>query len=146
MGYIRRKSKELVTPDFLDFVQEKEGLTEEEEEKIVIREVINILEDKLRLTDGLLDSEEIFEERLDKILFAPPNQRKTYIQENLNDMTDGFVEYVQRELKSIPDTDSKVVLASVLQLIGQLKKVDVDESSLQGLLKKADATLGELVH
>ena len=111
-GYVRRNVKTVVTNDFLLFLKEKVdnyGESEEDQdEKSVVNEIIAVIEEKLRQTDGLVDSSVIFETRLDKILFAPPNQRKTYIQENLNDMTEGFVEYIQKELRSSPDTDSKV--------------------------------------
>jgi hypothetical protein len=44
-----------------------------------------------------------------------------YIEENVNEMTDGFIAFVQKELKGSDDTDSKVVIASLLQLIGQVR-------------------------
>lgn len=57
-------------------------------------------------------------------------------------MTNGFVEFIQNELKSTEDQDGKVVLASVLQLIGNVKGSNfLGEQT--ALLKKADASLGE---
>ena len=80
--------------------------------------------------------------RLDKILFTSPNQRKAVIMESLEDMTPGFVEYIQREMKSTSDGDNKVVYASILQLIGQCKGADLlggDAAILTG----ADVSLGD---
>lgn len=84
-----------------------------------------MVQEKLRLTDGIADSGVVFERRLDKILFAPPNARRDFIKQNAAEMTAGFVEYVQSELKQMADQDSKVVLASVLQMIGQVKNEDL---------------------
>lgn len=112
IGYVRRNAKSVLTNDFLLFLNEKLekfGNNEEDvDEKNVLVEVIAIIDEKLKQTDGLVDSAVVFESRLDKILFAPPNQRKTYIEENIDEMSVGFVEYIQRELRSSPDTDSKV--------------------------------------
>lgn len=150
-GYIRKNSKDVVDNEFLLFLKEKfeqYDLTnaDDADEREVIGQIIVMIEDKFRQTDGLVDSTAIFESRLDKILFAPPNQRKNYIQETVADMTEGFVEYVQKELRSSPDTESKVVLATILQLIGQVKQIQLDsrvESDMNILLKQADSTLGE---
>lgn len=122
IGYVRRNAKSVLTNDFLLFLNEKlenfGNNDEDEDEKNVLVEVIAIINEKLKQTDGLVDSAVIFESRLDKILFAPPNQRKTYIEENIEDMSVGFVEYIQRELRASPDTDSKVyhLIISVLRL------------------------------
>lgn len=144
-GFIQRRAKEVVSDDFLDFVQYKiEEECDDEEEKDVLREIIALIEEKLRQTDGLgKDGEMIFEMRLDKLLFAPPNVRKKFIQDNLNDYTPGFIEYVQKELTAAPDTDSKVVLASVLQLIGQVKDTNLIQDGDSSLLSMADSSLGD---
>jgi len=84
----------------------------------------------------------VFENRLDKILFTAPNLRRNLIEEKLDEMTDGFVEYVQSEMKTTMDSDSKVVLASILQMIGQLKNADLLGKNAN-VLKEADASLGE---
>jgi hypothetical protein len=94
------------------------------------------------MTDGITDSGVVFEKRLDKILFAPPNARRDYIKENINDMTLGFIEYVQNELKVMTDADSKVVLASVLQMIGQAKNEDLLGTDVS-VLTQADGNLGD---
>eukprot|EP01038_Epipyxis_sp_PR26KG_P004842 gene4842-6787_t len=141
-GFIRRRTQDIVSEDFLEFLQEKLLTCHEEDEKQVLNEIINLVVDKLRETDGLSDSGIVFESRLDRILFKPPNQRRDYIKENINDMTLGFIEYVQKEMKSMTDIDSKVVLASVLQLIGQEKNEDLLGNSAV-ILSKADATLGD---
>lgn len=111
-GYLRKNTKNVVNDDFLLFLKEKiESIgsgEDEEEEKEVLSMVIDAIEAKIRQTDGLTDSEMVFESRLDKILFAPPNQRKQFIEENADLMTEGFVQYIQQELRASGDTDSKV--------------------------------------
>lgn len=96
----------------------------------------------LRMTDGVSGADIVFEKRLDKILFAPPNIRRDFIKENMNDMTPGFIEYIQQELKATEDSDSKVVLASILQMIGQVKNQDLLGENVQ-VLTAADESLGD---
>ena len=141
-GYIRRRSKDVVTDDFREYLDERLADCQDEDEKQVLSEITLLLTEKLRLSDGLVDSEEVFEARLDKILFTSPNQRKAFIQENIAEMSLGMVEYVQREMKETSDTDSKVVFASILQLIGQAKGADL-LGSLAGILSGADSSLGD---
>jgi len=141
-GFIRRRAKDVVNDDFLDFLDSKLESSEDEELKQVIKEIIDSIEGRLDLTDGLVDSGVVFEKRLDKILFTPPNQRKIYIEENKADMTLGFIDYIQSEMKSMEDMDSKVVMASILQIIGQVKQTDLLGSNA-AILKNADASLGE---
>jgi hypothetical protein len=113
----------LITFAFIIPIQEE---SDDEEEADVLKSIVTLIQEKLRQTDGLgADSDMIFEMRLDKLLFAPPNSRKTYITENIDDFSEGFVEYVQKELRTVVDTDSKVVLASCLQLIGQVKETNL---------------------
>lgn len=82
---------------------------DQEEERVVLKSIIASVADKLRQTDGMgTDSSLIFERRLDKIIFTPPNQRRSYIAEHSEEMTPGFVEFVQNELKATADQDSKV--------------------------------------
>lgn len=141
-GFIRRRSTDLLSEDFKDFLEEKLLECEEEDEKDVLSEIIGIIDEKLRQTDGMSDSGVAYESRLDKILFTPPNARRDYITEKIEEMTAGFVGYVQKEMKSTTDTDSKVVLASILQLIGQVKNTDLLGNNA-ALLKNADASLGD---
>ena len=94
------------------------------------------------MTDGVSGADIVFEKRLDKILFAPPNIRRDFIKENMNDMTPGFIEYIQQELKATEDSDSKVVLASILQMIGQVKNQDLLGENVQ-VLTAADESLGD---
>jgi hypothetical protein len=142
LGFIRKKSKEVVNKDFLSFLENKKSNCHEEDEKQVVEEIIDLISEKLKQTDGLTDSGVVFENRLDKILFKAPNLRRGFIKENAVEMTDGFIDYVQKELKSNTDIDSKVVLASILQLIGQEKNVDLLGKNVE-ILKKADSSLGE---
>lgn len=141
-GFIRRRSKDVVTDDFLDFLDSKLESSDDEELQQVIKEIIESIEGRLDMTDGLVDSGVVFEKRLDKILFTPPNQRKIFIEENKADMTLGFIDYIQSEMRNMEDTDSKVVMASILQMIGQLKQTDLLGSNA-AILKNADASLGE---
>lgn len=80
-GYLQRRAKEVVTEDFLDFVEYKLDESDDDDEKEVLSAIIGMIEEKLRQTDGLgADSDIIFETRLDKLLFAPPSNRKKYIE------------------------------------------------------------------
>jgi len=141
-GFIRRRSKDVVTDDFLDFLDSKLESSDDEELQQVIKEIIETIEGRLDITDGLVDSGVVFEKRLDKILFTPPNQRKIFIEENKADMTLGFIDYIQSEMRNMEDMDSKVVMASILQMIGQVKQTDLLGSNA-AILKNADASLGE---
>jgi hypothetical protein len=141
-GYIRRRSKDVVSEDFREYLEERLADCQDEDEKQVLSEITQMLTEKLRLSDGLVDSEEVFESRLDRILFTSPNLRKAYILENIPEMSLGFVEFIQKEMKETTDTDSKVVFASILQLIGQAKGSDL-LGSMAGILAGADATLGD---
>lgn len=124
-GYIKRKSHDLVNDDFLDFLEERIELCQDSDEKNVLTEVINAIQYRISKSDGLLDSDLVYERRLDRILFASPQKRRDLITDTVDDMTTGFISYIQDELKAADDTDVKVVLASVLQLIGQVKNVDL---------------------
>jgi uncharacterized protein (DUF2267 family) len=141
-GYMLRNSKDVVTEDFLEYICERINGCDDADEKRVFKDIEKMLQDKLRMTDGLFDSGIVFENRLDKILFTAPNLRKALIEEKIDDMTDGFIEYVQKELKTTTDSDSKVVLASVLQMIGQFKNSDLLGKDVS-VLKAADASLGD---
>lgn len=141
-GYMLRNSKDVVTEDFFEYLGERIESCDDPDEKRVFQDVYKMLEERLRMTDGLIDSGVVFENRLDKILFTAPNLRKALIEEKLDEMTDGFIEYVQKELKTTSDSDSKVVLASILQMIGQLKNADLLGKDAT-VLKAADATLGD---
>lgn len=143
-AYVNRRSKEVVSEDFLDFLDFKLEESEDEEEKEVLDTIIKMIAGKLISTDGMgKDSAAIFEMRLDKLLFAPPNARKEYIKDNAEEFTDGFIEFVQQEMRAAADTDSKVVLASCLQLIGQMKDRTLLATSETSMLTQADASLGD---
>ena len=141
-GFIRRRSKDLVSYDFLDFLDSKLESCDDPDLKEVLTDMIEDIEGKLEQNDGLVDAELVFENRFNKIIFTPPNLRREYIDQHKKDMTPGFVQYVQNELKIMDDIDSKVVIATVLHMIGQVKNADLlgNEASL---LKNADASLGE---
>jgi hypothetical protein len=141
-GFVRRRSKDMLKDEFLTFVEDRIETCDDEDELSVLNEIADIIAGKLDLTDGMQDAGEVFERRLDKILFVPPAKRRAFIEENVADMTLGFIDYVQGELKGMADTDSKVVMASVLQMIGTAKQTDLlggDASILEG----ADESLGE---
>jgi hypothetical protein len=55
-----------------------------------------------------LNMQIIFIYRLDKILFTSPHIRKSYIEEHKEEMTQGFVDYIQQEMRNSDDVDSKV--------------------------------------
>ncbi len=144
-GYIKRNAKNVMNTDFLEYLTERKEGTNDVDELKVYDEIYNKISTKVLQSDGSSDSGILFEKRLDSILFTPPNQRKNVIEDNVKDMTPGFIEYVQDELKTSPDKDSKVVLASILQLIGQVKNIDnilaSDEANI--LARNADASLGD---
>ena len=57
------------------------------------------------------------------------------------EITESFVDYIKSELKGNVDADSKVVYASILQLIGESKGTDL-LGNQSYMLKAADASLG----
>lgn len=144
-GFIRRRSKDILQEEFLSFLQKRVAECDDEDEKNAILAASGIINEKLRLSDGLGDQTgEVFERRLDQILFKSPNQRMAFIEENTDDMTPGFVDYIKQELKNTADTDSKVVLASVLQMIGKVKGFDVLGSDASLLVSERSlTTLGD---
>jgi len=142
-GFTRRRSREVVTIDFVEYVEERLQLSEDEDEKLALSEVFSEVSYRLKETEGLVDSGVVFERRLDTILFCAPSKRADLIKNNLiDDMTPSFIAYVQDELKATSDTDGKVVLASILQLIGQAKGGDY-LGGAASLLSLADEKLGD---
>ena len=142
-GYVKRQTAKVITIDFLEYIQERLELSADEDEKDVIREVVGLVQSKYAETEGLVDSGVTFEKRLDKILFCAPNKRTELIKGELaEDLSPAFIQYVQDELKNTQDTDGKVVLASILQLIGQNKGTDLLGGSA-AILSLADASLGD---
>ena len=142
VGFMRRKAKQIISEDFLDFLQEREKTAIDLDDKNVLNEIIGMIQDKLRLSDGMTNSESVFDERLDKILYTAPNKRLQYIEDIKDDMTEGFITHVKKLLNADKDIDNKVVFASILQLISKVKGVDYvgQEASL---LNRADSSLGE---
>eukprot|EP01041_Mallomonas_annulata_P004841 gene4841-9645_t len=125
-GFMRRRSKDVLQDDFISFLSRRVENCEDDEEKQAISDVLNSISGKMMLTDGLGENTElVFDTRLDKILFTNPNKRSQWVTDNAAELTPGFIEYIKTELKNTPDRDSKVVLASVLQLIGQNKGQDL---------------------
>ena len=142
VGFMRRKAKQIISEDFLDFLQEREKNAEDADDKNVLNEIIGLVNDKLKLSDGMANSESVFDQRLDKILYTAPNKRLEYIETNKDDMTEGFVSHVRKLLNSEKDIDNKVVFASILQLISKVKGIDYVGSEAS-LLSRADASLGD---
>jgi len=142
-GYVRRQSKDLICEQFLEFLQERSAAVTDEDEKQAILEALNIVAANFKLTDGMGGESGIaYEKRLDNILFIKGNLRKAYVQEHPEELTDGFLEYIQKELKSTEDQDSKVVLASILKIVSEVKGSDyLGGASI--MLSRADETLGE---
>lgn len=133
-GAIQRRAKDALTDDFLDFVEEQIQTSQDADMKLILTEISSIINSKLELNEGMADAGEVFEKRLNKILFTAPAKRKDFIEANRQEMTVGFIDYVQKEMKAADDMDSKVVIASVLQMIGQVKDTDLlgnDASVLQ---------------
>eukprot|EP01035_Chromulina_nebulosa_P020381 gene20381-26450_t len=124
-GYIKGKAYDFVTEDFLGYLEEKISDSEDSDEVEVLKEITAIVENLLTKSDGLVDSTLDFERRLDRILFVAPQKRRDLIDQNINDYTPGFISFLQEEIKKSSDSDSKVVLASILQMIGQVKNEDL---------------------
>ena len=139
-GYIRKNIKTILNDNFIGFVEEKLEETEDEDEKLVMKQIVTVLDAKLAKVDSEADGGVAYTKRLDKILFVRPNQRRVHIEETKDDISAGFVEYVQQELRATEDLDSKVVLATVLQLVEEIKGVDMLGSNSY-LLQGADSSL-----
>ena len=87
-----REHNKLLSEDFIDYVDERLELTEDEDEKGAFKEVLTLLESRRKATDGISDSKLAFEARLDKILFTAPNKRLELIKEDLaDDITEGLL-------------------------------------------------------
>ena len=142
-GYVRRFGKDILCEEFVEYLGEKIETADDEDERQTMNEVLSLIEAGVKSTDGLgQDSTMIFENRLNQILFTAPNQRKTFIEENLSDISDGFVQYTQETLMDTTDTDSKVVIASILKMIGEVKGVDL-LGGAESMLQFADKSLGD---
>ena len=143
LGFVRRRARDVVTLDFVEYVEERLELCQDEDEKGVLSEIFGHVSNKLKETEGLVDSGVVFEKRLDSILFCAPNKRAELIKGiMLEEMSPAFIDYVQGQLKDTTDTDGKVVLASILQLIGQAKGGDY-LGGAAAMLSLADASLGD---
>jgi len=143
IGYLKRRASEMLCREFLDFLTKKANETTDSDEKDAISEVLNIVKSSMDLTDGMGQLSGLaYESRLDQILFTPPNKRKVYLNEISNDLTPAFIDYIQKELKLSNDQDSKVVLASILKMVGEVKGIDAMAGSAI-LLAQADETLGD---
>lgn len=142
-GYVRRYGKDLLCDEFLEYLHGRVSETVDDDERESITEVLAVIQSGFTSTDGLGgDSGVAFENRLNRILFTAPNGRRSFIESNEEDMTSGFVEYIQNELRSNPDSDSKVVLASILKLIGDVKGSDLLGGAAT-MLQFADGGLGD---
>lgn len=142
-GYLVREQGKLLTEDFIDYVDERLEKADDDDEKDAYQEVLNLLTQRRAETDGSTDSTVAHEKRLDQILFTAPNKRLGLIEGELaDDITPGFISYIQDELKDSDDADSKVVYASILKLIGDAQGSDVLGGGAS-YLKKADASLGD---
>jgi hypothetical protein len=62
-GFLRRNSRDLINEDFLDFLEEKVETLTEEDEKEVVQSIMAMIDEKIRLTDGLSDSVAVYETR-----------------------------------------------------------------------------------
>ena len=142
-GSIRRRSKDVLALDFLEYVEERLEQCDDEDEKLVLSEVYGEVSRKFKETDGLAEAGISFEKRLDKILFCAPNKRGDLLKSEMkDDLSPAFIQYVQDELKGTSDTDGKVVLASILQLIGQTVGGDY-LGGASAILSLADQSLGD---
>ena len=103
-----------------------------------------MIQENMKLTDGYGGNiGEIYEKRLNNILFISPNQRKSYLNEISNDLTLSFIEYIQKEMNDTNDVDTKIVFATILKLIGDIKNDDNLLGDSSSLLLQADSSLGD---
>ena len=141
-GYLRRNAADLLCPEFVEFLTKRSAEEKDEDERAAVEQALSLVKGAMDLTDGMGQMSGVaFENRLDKILFAAPPKRKAYIESIADEITPGFVDYVQKELKETADQDSKVVLASILKFIGEVKNQDVVGGAAV-LLNEADESLG----
>eukprot|EP00607_Mallomonas_marina_P007390 CAMPEP_0182420442 /NCGR_PEP_ID=MMETSP1167-20130531/5244_1 /TAXON_ID=2988 /ORGANISM="Mallomonas Sp, Strain CCMP3275" /LENGTH=631 /DNA_ID=CAMNT_0024596389 /DNA_START=25 /DNA_END=1920 /DNA_ORIENTATION=+ len=125
-GFVRRRAKDVVQEEYVSFLNNKLTECDDDDEKTAISDVLAIIKEKMRVTEGLGENTGlVFESRLDKILFTNPSQRLEWMKENREELSEGFIEYVKEEMKNNDDADNKMVIASVLQLIGQVTNTDV---------------------
>ena len=63
LGFVRRRARDVVTLDFVEYVEERLELCQDEDEKGVLSEIFGLVSDKLKETEGLVDSGVVFEKR-----------------------------------------------------------------------------------
>ena len=142
-SYVSRYGKDVLCEEFVSYLHSRMTEVNDKDEKASLKEVLAAIQGGFASTDGMGgDSGVVFENRLNQILFTAPNQRRLFIEENLENMTPGFVEYIQEELRTIADSDSKVVIASILKLLGEVKGADL-LGGASAMLDFADASLGD---
>lgn len=142
-GYLKRNENDMLCDEFVDFLTQKSSTVDDDDEKAAIQEALIMVKAGMDMTDGLGGSSgEVFEKRLDGILFIPPNQRKAHLEDIVDDLTISFIEYVQKEMTDSDDTDTKVVIATILKLIGEVKSENV-LGGASVLLSQADGSLGD---
>ena len=143
-GFIRRKSTKILNDDFLSYVNERVDVADDDDEMQTLQSISDLVSTKIKLSDGIENVELVFEERLSKILYTAPNRRRQYIEGSISDMSEGFISHIKKQLSSDKDVDNKVVFASILQLISEIKgNDDILHSDEAALLNRADSTLGE---
>ncbi len=124
-GYIRRYGSLLLCDEFIIYLEDQIGTTEDEDEKTTFTMALNLIQKAVSATDGVGgDSGLVFEHRFNDILFTAPSQRKAFIEANLAAITPGFIDYIRDNIKTTQDRSSKVVIASILKLIGEVKNND----------------------
>lgn len=139
---LKRNSKRIFQESFMNFLADKLTSADDEDEIEMMKDIQQRVGQKLKETGGDMAVELVYDTRLDKIAFTAPKLRRKYITDNIHEMTDGFILHVQRLLQEIPDEESKIVLASILQMIGQAKKIDL-LGQYSTLLNKNDQDLLE---
>ena len=112
-GFVRRRAADVLCLEFVDYLTKRVSAEKDEDEKAAILEALNLVTSNMDMTDGLGQRSGVaFESRLDQILFAPPGQRKTFLSEIKEDITPGFIEYVQKELKDTSDQGDNFLVAT----------------------------------
>lgn len=133
----RRNSRTFLHQKFYSFLKEKLNSFDDDDERTIVQNVLGMIESQIQLSDGMgQDSDLLYERRLDKIVFANPSERSQVLKELQDDLSPGFISFLQSEMKSSKDLDVKVVIAEILHEISVMKGGEYLDSTDKKLLTK----------
>jgi hypothetical protein len=120
----------------VEFVKQKTAETEDEDEREaytgILQQLLDFVTVKSTQERGTSYENEQF---LNEILRRPGQYRRQYVEENSDKVTDAFVAYVMDQSKVYDDMNSKVVVASILRILGEVKGADffTEQSNMREL-------------